>query len=939
MKSKGLVLFSLVFVILAILIIVYLQAGWREFAEKEEELMPNEGIEIRGLDIQVHDRDGIKIAKEVGANWVGIMYFLEVDWDTGEIFEPEWGSREMVRERIREAKELGLKVLLQVYPEYYIEGAPPGYSHAVELQHGPFEDQEGFLENATKIVLEIARFAEEEGVDMFSPWCEMNIFVDWNHSKEWAREILPKVREVYSGLVAPPKGEITWSKYGLENEGDLSYWNFTGYDYVWADVFDSDYHTNGLHGSSKSYEDYRKYIRTLLGYLEELKNRSGAKGIILGSEVGLPEQFLAERVKEGEKIEEVVEKAWRILFEETYGKVDGYFFYPWRGEQHLATNLSFEANFSEFLKQFYFKIQPKVEWLRGIGFSRVDPREAKELGSNIVHIAVFPKILKNYSVVVLSDHSDLPVEEMFKMENVTKEEIRQQIREAHSQGLKVYLSIYPEFLHTHHGEIPWGEDRDRFLERMKEIAIDWARFAEEEGVEIYSPTTALYSLVGQENEEKWKDEVLREIRKVYSGEISSRAFEFYVWNKYSNRLIERKNVEFNFSGYDYIGLDIFGNDITDWETFREYVRKNLGKAVELMKKYGVKGITLGEIGFPHTEGTLRKIMNERNVSLEEAVGIARYMSWKIIIEEIKGKSYIIPFFSGVQANEVDIWFGERKWIKFKEEYIERTKELIRNFYTEKFEVDCDDFNPCTEDFFLGGECMHRKLSGDLEGCYKVVEGDACGRYSCVEGECAFVKEFSENCCDDGNPGTTDYYDEMTGKCIHEPRTCGLIIDEDFSNLEAWQVNEGSWKILDGVARAEGKSDLTLRGKKVDNFYLKIRARVLRGHFCISFREENGEEYLLSLVDITTSVIGLEKGGQRLASFEDNLDLREWFTLEIIAYEGRITVLFNGRKIIDVEDEKPFLSGNLHLGTGGAEPFSEDWEAKSEIDYIRVEKIC
>ena len=233
------------------------------------------------------------------------------------------------------------------------------FSHSVELEHGPFKDQEGFLRNATEKVLEIAQFAEEEGVDMLSPWCEMNIFVGWGNSKRWAQEILPKIREVYSGMIAPPKGEITWSKYGLEDEGNLSYWNFSGYDWVWADVFDNDYHTDGLDGSSKSYEDYRRYIRKLLEYLEKLKNESGARGIILGSEIGLPEQFLAEEVKHGEKLEDVVERVWKILFEETYQKVDGYFFYPWRGEQHLATNVSFLANFSWLVKELFTQ-EPRI---------------------------------------------------------------------------------------------------------------------------------------------------------------------------------------------------------------------------------------------------------------------------------------------------------------------------------------------------------------------------------------------------------------------------------------------------------------------------------------------------------------------------------------------------------------------------------------------------
>jgi len=358
MKNKFLIIFL---IILLIIIIVFLmQLEKKGIGEKllNEKLMPNENIKIRGLDICMDDKEGINVAKTTGANWIGLMYFVEVDWDTGRMFEPEWNNPKRLREMIREAKNQGLKVLLQIYPEYYIEGMPPGYSHSIELEHGPFEDQEGFLKNATNLVLELAKLAEDEKVDMFSPWCEMNIFVDWEHSKKWTREILHKIREVYHGLVAPPKGEITWEKYGLKNEGDLSYWNFSGYDYVWADVFDSDYHFNGLSGNCKNYEDYERYIETLLNILEKLKERDKAKGILLGSEIGVAEQFLANKAK-GENVEDMIKKQWDILFNKTYRKVDGYFFFPWRGEQNLATGLNFKANFTDFIKKHYTLTNPK----------------------------------------------------------------------------------------------------------------------------------------------------------------------------------------------------------------------------------------------------------------------------------------------------------------------------------------------------------------------------------------------------------------------------------------------------------------------------------------------------------------------------------------------------------------------------------------------------
>jgi len=325
---------------------------------------PNEEIKIRGLAFwsALANFDEIK---STGANWVNISHWIEVDWDTGEIIDEKELPKGMnfiklahlknTKKAIKEAKKRGLKVLLQIYPEYFMRDKPFIDTHRFELEHGPVKDQEKFLKEATKTVLKLAKFAKENDVDMFSPWCEMNIFVDWEHTKRWYKEIVPKIREVYDGLLLTPKGEITWKKYKLEPEGDLSFWDFEGYDFVGADVFDNDYSFTTYPGGCKNYQCYREYIRTLVSILEKLKEKSGAKGIILGSEVGLPEQFFALELKRGTKPKEFIEKVWTILFEETKGKVDGYFFYPWKGVQGTGVGNIYFVDERDFLRKYFAK--------------------------------------------------------------------------------------------------------------------------------------------------------------------------------------------------------------------------------------------------------------------------------------------------------------------------------------------------------------------------------------------------------------------------------------------------------------------------------------------------------------------------------------------------------------------------------------------------------
>jgi len=341
-----------IFLVLLLLVLPFFQVP----------VKPNDEIPIRGV-VYWQGFTNFNEIKSLGANWVCIMYWVEVDWDTGEILEKtpipsfiKFTQLEDAEKAIKVAKKNGLKVLLQVYPEYFMRDKPMTDTHRFELKHGPVKDQEGFLENATKLVMKIAKFAEENNVDMFSPWCEMNVFVDWNHTRKWYAEIPYRIRKVYHGLLLTPKGEITWNKYGIGPEGDLSFWNFSGYDYIGADVFDNDFSLNSTHkGTCKDFECYRLYIRTLIGYLEELKEKYNAKGIILGSEVGIPEGFFANELKKGVKPKEFIERAWEVLFNESKGRVDGYFFFPWKGIQGTGVGNIYFSDMAYFLKKYYGK--------------------------------------------------------------------------------------------------------------------------------------------------------------------------------------------------------------------------------------------------------------------------------------------------------------------------------------------------------------------------------------------------------------------------------------------------------------------------------------------------------------------------------------------------------------------------------------------------------
>jgi hypothetical protein len=68
------------------------------------------------------------------------------------------------------------------------------------------------------------------------------------------------------------------------------------------------------------------------------------------------------------------------------------------------------------------------------------------------------------------------------------------------------------------------------------------------------------------------------------------------------------------------------------------------------------------------------------------------------------------------------------------------------------ETSCDDINPCTFDELDGGQCVHRPLTGPMEGCSASGE---CLEYGCFSGECILQRKSS--CCGNGACDPSETY--------------------------------------------------------------------------------------------------------------------------------------------------------------------------------------
>lgn len=271
----------------------------------------------------------------LGQNYIGVVHWLEVT-PNGTILPEVMSSTKSTISFINEAHSRGFKVLLILYPEWYDPVAKVPYPHPGEIERGPVPDSEKFMKEMTQVTIEFAKISEGHNVEMFSPTTELNVFLTggekggtykegWELTKRWHEETVPKIREVYSGYLVP-KGEITWNKYYLDPIGDLSYFDyFSLYDYVAADIFEGD-------PPIRSVEEYRKYVKRTIGYLQELKNMHNAKGLILGPEIGITPAVEAIKEFSPENVtENMEEKFLEIFFNESVGKVDGLFFWDdWR---------------------------------------------------------------------------------------------------------------------------------------------------------------------------------------------------------------------------------------------------------------------------------------------------------------------------------------------------------------------------------------------------------------------------------------------------------------------------------------------------------------------------------------------------------------------------------------------------------------------------------
>lgn len=192
----------------------------------------------------------IKKAKDVGANYLLVRAFYNGTID-GDLFGSDQEAEAALKEAIATAHNYRLNILLTPYVESkeYIEKK---WTLSKEVW--------------TKTVLKWAKFANENGVEMFAPGIEMNSIMESNEAGNWLKIILPEIKKVYNGKIITAE-QFDSEKWKILDETGA----FAGYDCIGLTVFPR-WEYGGI-SDMRSLDDYKKYIETEAETIDDLSKK------------------------------------------------------------------------------------------------------------------------------------------------------------------------------------------------------------------------------------------------------------------------------------------------------------------------------------------------------------------------------------------------------------------------------------------------------------------------------------------------------------------------------------------------------------------------------------------------------------------------------------------------------------------------------------------
>ena len=193
-------------------------------------------------------------AAQVGANWLHVRAFYDGTAGGGLIGD-DVEAQTALGEAIAAAHARGFKVFLSPYVD----------SHDYWVLKRWVLDGEVW----TQAVLAWARFAQGNGVEMFSPGVEMSLIFDADTAAEWLKIILPQIRAVYEGHIVTAEHPYIGRCETLDQHRA-----FEGYDGIGMTIFPWKRYPDGTHGI-RSFEDCAADVRERSRIIHSLGDKYG----------------------------------------------------------------------------------------------------------------------------------------------------------------------------------------------------------------------------------------------------------------------------------------------------------------------------------------------------------------------------------------------------------------------------------------------------------------------------------------------------------------------------------------------------------------------------------------------------------------------------------------------------------------------------------------
>lgn len=133
---------------------------------------------------------------------------------------------------------------------------------------------EAVLSQLNEDTLHWAKTAEDRQVEIFSPLSEYNLVLGTQAAAQWSEEILPQVRERYSGLLAAKVVPDIGNPPAAGMPHDFELLSYRGYDYLMLDIFPR--------GSAFNADTFNTYADDLLKRASLIAHRDGLKGVMVG---------------------------------------------------------------------------------------------------------------------------------------------------------------------------------------------------------------------------------------------------------------------------------------------------------------------------------------------------------------------------------------------------------------------------------------------------------------------------------------------------------------------------------------------------------------------------------------------------------------------------------------------------------------------------------